>query len=114
MGALGMAVPVVMQSLLRQHQVLLQLINFSMVGSLCRLPCSLGIFKLLLCALQQLLAVLHLLCTSLQRLLCMLQGMLCVLHLLLCVLQRLLQSLDLSMGAFKVLCLLVQLLTLLL
>ena len=109
-----MPVPVVMQSLLCQHQVLPQLIDFSMVGSPCSLVGSLGILQVLLCALQQLLALLQLLCTSLQRLLCMLQGMRRVLQLPRCVLQGLLQSLDLSMGALKVLCLLSQLLTLLL
>ena len=109
-----MPVPVFMQSLLRHQQLLLQLIHFSMVDSLCSLLCSLGILKLLLCALQQLLAAVQLLCSSLQGLLCMLQGTIGVLQLLLCILQRLLQSLDLGMGAFKLLCLLVQLLPLLL
>ncbi len=88
-----MPLPVVMQSLLRHQQLLLQLINFSMVGSLCSLPCSLGILKVLLCALQQLLAVVQLPCSSLQGLL---------------------QSLDIGLGVFKLLCLLVQLLALLL
>ncbi len=60
-----MPVPVVMQSLLRHHHLLLQLINFSMVGSLCSLLCSLGILKVLFCALQQLLAVQHLPCVCL-------------------------------------------------
>ena len=58
-------------SVLCRHQLLLQLVNLSMVCSFCSLACSLGALQQVLTVLQRLLQVLNL-CVGALQLLCLL------------------------------------------